>query len=90
MSDHNVSMRYVENPDQSLTFQKSAGIGDRVGVRVTIAEKHIEKKRLTPDCQCMNGDGELAITGQAAVHAPERKTRRSPAAMAALFNEAMQ
>ena len=67
--------------DQSLKFLKPVGIGDTVTVRVTVAEKDIEKKRLTLDCQCTNGDGSPVITGQAVVLAPEKKIRRPQVAM---------
>ncbi|MEM6973524.1 MAG: bifunctional enoyl-CoA hydratase/phosphate acetyltransferase [Pseudomonadota bacterium] len=62
--------------DQSLKFLKPVGVGDTVTVRVTVAEKHPEKKRLTLDCLCTNGDGKVVITGQAVVIAPDRKIRR--------------
>ncbi len=61
---------------QSLKFLKPVGIGDTVTVRVTVAEKHPEKKRLTLDCTCTNGDGKPVIAGQAHVIAPDRKIRR--------------
>lgn len=62
--------------DQSLKFLKPVGVGDTVTVRVTVAEKHSEKKHLTLDCICTNGDGKPVITGQARVIAPDRKIRR--------------
>ncbi|MEM9426724.1 MAG: bifunctional enoyl-CoA hydratase/phosphate acetyltransferase [Pseudomonadota bacterium] len=62
--------------EQSLKFLKPVGIGDTVTVRVTVAEKHAEKKRLTLECTCTNGDGKLVIVGQAHVIAPDRKIRR--------------
>ncbi|WP_223275030.1 bifunctional enoyl-CoA hydratase/phosphate acetyltransferase [Tateyamaria sp. syn59] len=62
--------------DQSLKFLKPVGIGDTVTVRVTVTEKHAEKKRLTLDCVCTNGDGKPVITGQAVVLAPTEKIRR--------------
>ncbi|WP_227269388.1 bifunctional enoyl-CoA hydratase/phosphate acetyltransferase [Roseobacter weihaiensis] len=62
--------------DQSLKFLKPVGIGDTVTVRVTVVEKQLEKKHLTLDCQCTNGDGKPVITGKAVVIAPDRKIRR--------------
>lgn len=62
--------------DQSLKFLKPVGIGDTVTVRVTVVEKQLEKKHLTLDCQCTNGDGKPVITGKAIVIAPDRKIRR--------------
>ncbi|MEM1264545.1 MAG: bifunctional enoyl-CoA hydratase/phosphate acetyltransferase [Pseudomonadota bacterium] len=62
--------------EQSLKFLKPVGIGDTVTVRVTVAEKDPEKKRLTLDCTCTNGDGKPVIKGRAHVIAPDRKIRR--------------
>ncbi len=62
--------------EQSLKFLKPVGVGDTVTVRVTVAEKHPEKKRLTLDCTCTNGGGKTVIAGQALVIAPDRKIRR--------------
>lgn len=62
--------------EQSLKFLKPVGVGDTVTVRVTVAEKHPEKHRLTLDCSCTNGDGKPVIAGQARVIAPDRKIRR--------------
>lgn len=62
--------------EQSLKFLKPVGIGDTVTVRVTVAQKHADKKRLTLDCTCTNGDGAPVISGEAHVIAPDRKIRR--------------
>ncbi|SUZ31121.1 Phosphate acetyltransferase [Roseibaca ekhonensis] len=62
--------------EQSLKFLKPVGVGDTVTVRVTVVERNAEKKRLTLDCTCTNGDGKPAIVGQAHVIAPDRKIRR--------------
>lgn len=62
--------------DQSLKFLKPVGVGDTVTVRVTVTEKHREKRRLTLDCLCTNADGQPVITGQAVVLAADRKIRR--------------
>lgn len=62
--------------DQSLKFLKPVGIGDTVTVRVTVAEKHAEKHRITLNCLCMTADGEPVITGQAKVIAPTKKIKR--------------
>ena len=67
--------------EQSLKFLKPVGIGDTVTVRVTVVEKHPEKKRLTLECTCTNGDGKPVIAGQAHVIAPDRKIRRPRVAM---------
>ncbi|MEM7614444.1 MAG: bifunctional enoyl-CoA hydratase/phosphate acetyltransferase, partial [Pseudomonadota bacterium] len=62
--------------EQSLKFLKPVGIGDTVTVRVTVTEKLADKKRLTLECLCTNGDGKAVIAGQAHVIAPDRKIRR--------------
>ncbi|NHQ75871.1 bifunctional enoyl-CoA hydratase/phosphate acetyltransferase [Roseovarius gahaiensis] len=62
--------------EQSLKFLKPVGIGDTVTVRVTVAQKHADKKRLTLACTCTNGDGAPVISGEAHVIAPDRKIRR--------------
>ena len=67
--------------DQSLKFLKPVGIGDTVTVRVTVAEKDLDRKRLTLDCLCTNGEGKPVITGQAVVIAPDKKIRRPRIAM---------
>jgi phosphotransacetylase/acyl dehydratase len=62
--------------NQSLKFLKPVGIGDTVTVRVTVAEKDEERKRVTLDCLCTNGDDKPVISGQAVVIAPDRKIKR--------------
>ncbi|MEO1788970.1 MAG: bifunctional enoyl-CoA hydratase/phosphate acetyltransferase [Pseudomonadota bacterium] len=62
--------------EQSLKFLRPVGVGDTVTVRVTVVERDIEKKRLTLDCTCTNGDGKPVIAGQAHVIAPGEKVRR--------------
>ncbi len=67
--------------DQTLKFLKPVGIGDTVTVRVTVAEKHNEKKRVVLNCLCTNRDGKPVITGQAIVIAPDKKVKRPRVAM---------
>ncbi|MCV3271874.1 bifunctional enoyl-CoA hydratase/phosphate acetyltransferase [Roseobacter sinensis] len=62
--------------DQTLKFLKPVGVGDTVTVRATVTEKQADKKRVTLDCLCTNGDGKPVITGQAVVIAPDRKIKR--------------
>ncbi|AUJ63909.1 enoyl-CoA hydratase (plasmid) [Aestuarium zhoushanense] len=62
--------------NQNLSFRRPVGLGDTVTVRVTVASKDAETKRLKLDCLCVNQDGETAITGQAEVIAPTEKVRR--------------
>lgn len=62
--------------NQNLSFRRPVGLGDTVTVRVTVASKDAETKRLKLDCLCANQDGEIAIKGQAEVIAPTEKVRR--------------
>ncbi|MCK8485249.1 bifunctional enoyl-CoA hydratase/phosphate acetyltransferase [Aliiroseovarius sp. S2029] len=62
--------------NQNLSFRRPVGLGDTVTVRVTVASKDADTKRLKLDCLCVNQDGETAITGQAEVIAPTEKVRR--------------
>nr|WP_299245418.1 bifunctional enoyl-CoA hydratase/phosphate acetyltransferase [uncultured Halomonas sp.] len=62
--------------NQSLSFRRPVGIGDTLTVRVTVREKHPEKKRVILDCECVNQAGETVILGEAEVIAPTRKVRR--------------
>lgn len=62
--------------NQSLSFRKPVGVGDRVTVRVTVRQKNPEKKRVTLDCECVNQDGVQVISGEAEVIAPTEKIRR--------------
>jgi phosphotransacetylase/acyl dehydratase len=62
--------------NQSLTFRRPVGLGDKVMVRVTVKEKFAEKRQLLLACECINQDGELIIKGEAKVIAPSEKVRR--------------
>ena len=62
--------------NQSLSFRRPVGLGDKVTVRVTVREKKPEKRRLIMDCECLNQAGEVVITGEAEVIAPDVKVRR--------------
>ncbi|MGC3875049.1 bifunctional enoyl-CoA hydratase/phosphate acetyltransferase [Halomonas sp. GXIMD04776] len=62
--------------NQSLSFRRPVGIGDTLTVRVTVREKHPEKKRVILDCECVNQAGETVILGEAEVIAPTKKVRR--------------
>jgi len=62
--------------NQSLTFRRPVGLGDKVVVRVTVKEKFTDKRQLLLACECINQDGELIIKGEAKVIAPSEKVRR--------------
>lgn len=62
--------------NQSLRFLRPVSLGDKVLVRVTVVEKHIDKRQVRLDCECLNQDGELVIKGKANVIAPSKKVRR--------------
>jgi phosphate acetyltransferase len=62
--------------NQSLSFRRPVGLGDKVSVRVTVKEKITEKKQILLECECLNQDGECIIIGEARVIAPSEKVRR--------------
>ena len=62
--------------NQSLTFRRPVGLGDKVLVRVIVKEKYEDKRQLLLECECINQEGELIIKGEAKVIAPTEKVRR--------------
>jgi phosphate acetyltransferase len=62
--------------NQSLSFRQPVGLGDTVTVRVRVREKIPDGKRVILDCECVNQAGEIVITGEADVIAPDKKVRR--------------
>ncbi|WP_226580719.1 bifunctional enoyl-CoA hydratase/phosphate acetyltransferase [Acuticoccus sediminis] len=62
--------------DQSLQFRRPVGLGDTVTVRVTVAEKYPDTRRLKLACECLNQEGKQVIVGEALVIAPSEKVRR--------------
>ncbi|ORE96167.1 bifunctional enoyl-CoA hydratase/phosphate acetyltransferase [Stappia sp. 22II-S9-Z10] len=70
--------------DQTLKFRRPVGLGDTVTVRVTVAEKIAESKRLKLECLCLNQAGEKVIIGEALVIAPSEKVRRPRVALPAV------
>lgn len=62
--------------NQNFSFHSPVGLGDTVTVRVSVASKDAETKRVTLDCLCTNQDGETVIEGQAEVIAPTKKVKR--------------
>lgn len=61
---------------QTLRFRRPVGLGDVLTVTVTARAKDATKHRIEFDCQCVNQDGEVVITGAATVIAPTEKIRR--------------
>jgi len=61
---------------QSLRFKRPVGLGDALQVTVTAREKIAGKNKIIFDCQCMNQDTQVVITGEAEVIAPTEKIRR--------------
>ena len=66
---------------QDLRFLKPVGLGDKVTVTVTAAEKRPEKHIVVFDCRCVNQRGEEVITGTAQVIAPTERVHRTRVAL---------
>ena len=62
--------------DQSLHFSRPVRVGDTLTIRLTVAERDEEKKRVTLDCTATNQRGEVTMTGSARVLAPTQKIVR--------------
>ncbi len=61
---------------QSLRFRRPVGLGDTITVSVMVASKTEEKRRVFFDCQAVNQNGEVVISGTAEVIAPAEKISR--------------
>jgi acyl dehydratase len=61
---------------QSLRFLHPVGVGDTVTVTVKVTELHSENHRVKLDCQVVNQNHELVVTGIAEVIAPTEKISR--------------
>jgi phosphotransacetylase/acyl dehydratase len=61
---------------QTFRFLHPVAIGDTIDVTVTATEKDEEKGRIQFDCKCVNGRGEVVVTGIADVIAPREKIKR--------------
>jgi phosphate acetyltransferase/phosphate butyryltransferase len=61
---------------QTLRFRRPVSLGDTITVTVTAKAKDAEKRRVTFDCQCINQNGEMVISGEAEVLAPAEKIKR--------------
>jgi len=62
--------------NQSLSFRKPVGIGDKITVKITVTEKIEGRNRLIFSCECRNQDDKVVIEGIAEVLAPTTKIRR--------------
>lgn len=70
--------------DQSLRFRRPVAVGDRITVRVTVADINRETGRVGLDCLCLNQKGAAVIEGRAEVLAPRQKVRREATALPTL------
>lgn len=61
---------------QTLRFKKPVAPGDTITVTATATAKNPEKHRITFDCQCVNQNGEVVISGEAEILAPLNKVKR--------------
>lgn len=66
---------------QTLNFKKPVGVGDTIRTRVTVRRKTEETKRVIFDCECVDPEGDIVITGAAEVIAPVQKLRRPRATL---------
>ncbi len=61
---------------QIVSFRRPVALGGTITVTVTATARNEEKHRVTFDCQCMNQNGEVVISGSAEVIAPTEKVKR--------------
>jgi phosphate acetyltransferase/phosphate butyryltransferase len=61
---------------QSLRFLRPVGLGDTIVVTAKVSEKNADKHRVTLECQAVNQNGEVVISGTAEVIAPTEKISR--------------
>lgn len=61
---------------QSLKFLRPIGLGDTIRFSVTVATKEPEHRRVTLDCRAENQAGEVVVSGEALVIAPDVKVVR--------------
>ena len=60
----------------TFDFRRPVYLGDLLTVTVTVRDKHTGNHELLFDCQGVNQDGEVAISGEASVIAPTEKVKR--------------
>jgi phosphotransacetylase/acyl dehydratase len=61
---------------QTLKFHAPVHVGDTLDIKVTVTFREEETRRVVLDCQCMNQDGEIVISGEATVIAPAERIER--------------
>ena len=61
---------------QTLNFQRPICLGDSVTVTVRAVDRNRTKRRVTFECNVVNQDGNVVITGRAEVVAPTEKVCR--------------
>ena len=66
--------------DQRLRFLRPVQVGDAVTVRVRVLEKQAEN-RLRLECNCLDGNGETVVEGEALVVAPTERISRAARVM---------
>jgi phosphate acetyltransferase len=62
--------------NQSLQFSKPVTLGDTITVTVTVTRKYAHHHNVIFDCQCVNQEGVVVISGTAEVIAPTQKIKR--------------
>lgn len=62
--------------DQTLHFARPVTLGDTITVTVTAKDKFAHHHHVTFDCQCVNQNGLVVMSGTAEVLAPTTKIRR--------------
>jgi phosphate acetyltransferase/phosphate butyryltransferase len=61
---------------QTLKFHAPVHVGDTLDIKLTVTFREEETRRVVLDCQCMNQDGEIVISGEATVIAPAERIER--------------
>jgi phosphate acetyltransferase/phosphate butyryltransferase len=64
---------------QQLFFRRPIALGDRVTASITATAKDAPTRRVSFDCRCVNGTGEVVVDGRAEMIAGSAKVRRSRA-----------
>jgi phosphate acetyltransferase len=62
--------------NQTLQFTRPVRLGDTVTVTVTVTKKYEHHHNVILDCQCVNQDGLVVMSGNAEVVAPTEKIKR--------------
>jgi len=62
--------------EEKLSFGVPLSLGDKVTVRVKIAELRSDRRLALLECHCVNDRGELTVSGTVLVEAPAEKVRR--------------